>query len=110
MKNLLGTVAQAAVDGPVRIIHLKIGELAGISTDALDFAFEVLSKGTVAEGGKLEFENIPLRIRCAGCGAESHPDSLIFICTECGGSNIEILSGREMEVDYIVVDDEEPGN
>jgi len=109
MKNLLMTV-EAARDreggGPVQVIHLRIGEMSGVSTDALSFAFEVLSKGTAAEGGRLEFERVPLRARCRECGIEFHPDEFVFRCAACGSPELDILAGREMEVDYILLDDE----
>ena len=110
MTNLLGIVERAAsaeCRGPVRVIHLKIGEMSGVSPDAMRFAFEVLSRGTAAEGGTLEIERVPVRVRCAGCGAESSPRELVFRCESCGSGEIEILTGREMEVDYILVGDDD---
>jgi hydrogenase nickel incorporation protein HypA/HybF len=110
MQNMLAIVERAACDaggGPVTVVHLKIGEMAGVSVDALRFAFEVLSPGTVAEGGTLEVERVPLVVGCARCGARSHPDDLVFRCGECGAPEIEILGGREMEVDYILVGEDD---
>ena len=109
MKNLLRTVEDVAVregGAPVHVIHLRIGELSGVNTDALSFAFEVLSKGTLAEKSRLEFERVPLRARCGDCGAEFHPDEFVFRCKKCGSPEIDVLCGREMEVDYILLDDE----
>ena len=109
MRNLLVTVEGARTregGGPVKVIHLRIGEMSGVSIDALSFAFEVLSKGTAAEGGRLEFERVPLRARCRECGAEFHPDEFVFRCSGCGSPETEMLAGREMEVDYILLDDE----
>jgi hydrogenase nickel incorporation protein HypA/HybF len=108
MKNLLAIVDRAARDeggAPVRVVHLRIGEMAGVSEDALRFAFDVMAKGTAAEGASLGVEKVPLRIRCTGCGADSNPADFVFICPECGSRDIEILAGREMEVDYILVGD-----
>lgn len=112
MTNLLGIVERAAsaeCRGPVRVIHLKIGEMSGVNPEAMRFAFEVLSRGTAAEGGSLEIERVPVRVRCARCGAETSPADLVFRCASCGCGEIEILTGREMEVDYILVGDDEPG-
>ena len=113
MQNMLAIVERAARDageGPVRVIHLRIGELAGVGIDALRFAFEVLSAGTAAEGGALEIEQVPLAIRCARCGARSHPSDFIFRCAECDSPEIEILTGREMDVEYILVGEEGGGS
>lgn len=115
MGDLLAIVDRAARTdggGPVRVVHLRIGEMAGVGEDALRFAFEVMSKGTAAEGSALEIEKVPLRARCAACGAHSNPADFVFRCPACGSGDIEILAGREMEVDYILVGDraEEPGD
>lgn len=109
MKNLLRTVEAASAregGGPVKVIHLRIGEMSGVNIDALSFAFEVLSKGTAAEGGRLEFESVPLLACCRECSAEFHPDEFVFRCEKCGSPELEIRAGREMEVDYILLDDE----
>ena len=106
MKNLLSIVEGAACgggEGPVRVIHLRIGEMAGVSEDALRFAFDVMAKGTISEGADLEIEKVALRVRCTACGGESHPSDFVFVCGACGSPAIEILEGREMEVAYILV-------
>jgi hydrogenase nickel incorporation protein HypA/HybF len=108
MKNMLAIVDRAALaegGGPVRLVHLRIGEMAGVSEDALRFAFDVMARGTAAEGASLDVEKVALRIRCAGCGATSSPGDFVFICPACGSRDIEIVAGREMEVDYILVGD-----
>lgn len=109
MKNLLETVERAASGesgGPIKVIHLRIGEMSGVNIDALTFAFDVLKKGTVAERGKLEFEQVPLEAKCKTCGARFHPDGFVFVCGECSSGDLEITSGREMQVDYILIDDD----
>jgi len=110
MKNLLAIVDEAARNeggGPVRVVHLRIGEMAGVSPDALRFAFDVMAKGTAAEGGALEIEHVPLNVRCGSCGATAEPVDFVFVCPVCGSAEIEILTGREMEVDYIVTGEDE---
>lgn len=109
MRNLLEVVEETARrEGATRVdaIHLRIGELAGVSVDSLAFAFEILSKGTPAEGGRLECETVPLSARCRSCGAGFRPEDLVFRCPSCGGAEIEVTAGREMEVDYILLDED----
>ncbi len=115
MGELLAIVDRAARTeggGPVRTVHLRIGEMAGVNEEALRFAFEVMSKGTAAEGSKLEIEKVPLRARCGACGADSNPADFVFRCPACGSGDVMILAGREMEVDYILVGEGagEPGD
>ena len=105
--NMLESVDRAVRKeggGRVEVVHCRIGALSGVSIDALGFAFDVLSRGTVAEGGRLECERVELRTICRKCGEEYAPDDVLLVCPSCG-SRVEILAGREMEVDYILMED-----
>ncbi|MCO6511050.1 MAG: hydrogenase maturation nickel metallochaperone HypA [Aridibacter famidurans] len=85
-------------------IKLRIGELSGVVSDSIEFAFEVLRQGTLAEEAALEIEPVPLRVVCRTCGpAETLAGDLALICKNCG-SGLEIVSGREMKVEYIDLD------
>lgn len=110
MTNLLEVVEMTVrKEGSTKVdvIHLRIGEMSGVNIEALTFAFEVLSKETLAETAQLKCETVPLAIRCRVCGLESHPDEFVFRCSSCESSEIDIVSGREMEIDYISVEDDE---
>ncbi len=109
MHNLLEIVTATADRegaGTIDVIHLRIGEMAGINFESLEFAFEILSKGTRAEGGRLECDRVALMGKCSACSSEFHPEDLVFRCPECGSGGVEIIAGREMEVDYILLDEE----
>jgi len=113
MKGLLDIVAETArreKASKVDLIHLRIGEMAGVNFESLRFAFDILSKGTPADGGSLEYEEVPLRGRCRECSKEFHPERLVFRCPSCGGASVEIVSGREMEVDYILLGEDGDGS
>jgi len=94
---------EAARAGAVRVksVRLLIGELSGAVPDAMRFAFEVVSKGTLADGAALEIVSVPLTARCRGCGAEFAVEGYAFSCEKCGGPDIEIVSGRELMVDEV---------
>jgi hydrogenase nickel incorporation protein HypA/HybF len=49
--------------GKVRKIKLRIGEFRGVVGDALEFSFQVLKKGTLAECAELEVETLRNRSR-----------------------------------------------
>jgi hydrogenase nickel incorporation protein HypA/HybF len=109
MKNLLDVVVNTAEKEGAKsidLIHLRIGEISGVNIDSLRFAFEILSRETVAAGAKLECEKVLLAGRCMDCGEDFRPNDLVFRCPSCGSVSIEISAGREMEVDYILLDNE----
>jgi len=110
MKNILKIAGDAALSrgggGKVTLVHLRIGEMSGVCEESLRFAFQVLNAGTVCEGAGLGIERVPIRVTCRRCGAEYHPEEFTFVCRECGSPKLNIDSGREMEIDYILTDDE----
>jgi hydrogenase nickel incorporation protein HypA/HybF len=82
----------------VLAIRMRIGALSGVVPDALSFAFECLSRGTPAEGGRLEIESVPAACWCASCNKEFEAPELGFECPACGKTSTEIRRGREIEV------------
>ena len=94
-------------DRPVKVnaVRIRLGELSGIVPDSLEFCFSAIVAGTSLEGATLMMERVPLTARCADCGATSAIDQSIFACPACGGSALQITTGREMNVVAIDVDD-----
>jgi hydrogenase nickel incorporation protein HypA/HybF len=81
--------------------------MSGVVPEALSFAFECVSPGTRFAGAKLEIENVPLVVRCESCDAESRLDEPFFFCPKCGGFSLTVVSGDEMNVASVDVDDGE---
>jgi hydrogenase nickel incorporation protein HypA/HybF len=69
----------------IEVIRLRVGVLSGVVPEALEFAFESLKKGTLAEHGKLEIERVPALFTCTSCGRRLERDSMEFDCPGCGG-------------------------
>ena len=85
-------------------IKLQIGEFTGVAKEALEFSFEVIKQGTLAEDAQLEIEVIKLRKRCPGCDEVfESKDQFDFFCPQCNAP-AEIISGREMQIEYIDLD------
>jgi len=82
----------------VHAIRLRIGTLSGVVPEALRFAFEALSPGTLAEGARMEIEDVPARFWCGPCRKEFASDNLCSECPKCHTPSGEIRAGREMEV------------
>lgn len=89
----------------IRKVRLVVGEMSAVVPEALQFCFEVASEGTVAEGAGLEIEKRPLKARCKSCGREFAVQDYTFICPSCGGYHTETISGNELYVDCIEIDD-----
>lgn len=106
MESALSLVSRHAAENKARRVSrivLRIGALAGVELDALRFAFDAVSRGTVAEGAALEIEPVPVAVYCAGCKQEfsGETDGYIFTCPTCGDLCGEIRRGRELELSRI---------
>ncbi len=79
-------------------IRLRVGQLSGVVPEALIFAFDVLTQGTLAAGSKLEIESIPVACHCPHCDLEFQPTDWIYECPQCQTISTEIQQGRELEL------------
>jgi hydrogenase nickel incorporation protein HypA/HybF len=85
-------------------INLVVGELAGFVDDSIQFYFDMLSPGTIAEGAKLAIRRVPARIRCRACGEEFALQDLNWLCPKCSAVGGAVVQGREFLVESIEVE------
>lgn len=89
----------------VTAVNLRVGPLRQVVPDALAFAFDLAARGTGCEGARLEQELVPCRLRCPSCDVEWTTPEPSFRCRECGWP-ATVLSGDELQLDSIEVEDE----
>lgn len=82
----------------VSTIRIVVGELTGFVPESIQFYFETMSKNTVAEGAALEFEELPVSLRCRSCGHAFQPRSREWGCPACASQEVDIEGGRELYV------------
>lgn len=110
--GIVASILEASFDaarkqGATRITEIKVsvGELTEIQEFALDFAFESLTPDTMADGATLVVKHIGARSRCASCGAEFDHGRFEIVCPECSSFITELLTGKELTIDSIEIDD-----
>ena len=54
----------------VKTVRLEIGRFSGVEKPALEFAFDVVMRGSIAEGAQLEMIDLPGRAMCYDCVKE----------------------------------------
>lgn len=82
----------------VSTIRVVVGALTGFVPDSIQFYFETMSKNTVAEGATLEFEELPVKLRCRACAQLFAPETREWTCAGCGSSEVDIEGGRELYI------------
>ncbi|MBI3599687.1 MAG: hydrogenase maturation nickel metallochaperone HypA [Nitrospinae bacterium] len=85
----------------ITMIKLKIGEMAGVVIDSINFCFEAIKENTIARDAKLLIEHIPLMGRCKECGADFRITDYRFICEKCNGNKIDLISGKELQIEEL---------
>lgn len=96
--------AQRAGAQRITVINLVIGDLSSIVDDSVQFYFDFLSPGTLAEGAQLHFERVAARFRCRECGQEFTPQDRDWRCPRCQVVGGEVIAGKEFYVDSIEVE------
>ncbi|MFU0507135.1 hydrogenase maturation nickel metallochaperone HypA [Pseudaminobacter sp. NGMCC 1.201702] len=100
----------ASKHGGARVtdMHVRLGAMCGIAR-SLYFCFGPATRGTLCEGAKLHIEEVPLTIFCDSCGEARSPISFSNLrCPDCGRPSRKVLSGREMELTHIGLEEEAP--
>ncbi|MGE0816144.1 MAG: hydrogenase maturation nickel metallochaperone HypA [Vicinamibacterales bacterium] len=90
----------------VRTIRVRVGDLAGVVVPSLDFCFEAIVAGTPWQRASLAVEHVPARAACFGCGAVFTTTSPGAGCPSCGAPGVRMVSGGELHVDAVDLDDE----
>lgn len=85
-------------------LHLVIGQLASIVDDCVAFYWDVIARGTLAEGAKLHFRRVPARLACQRCGAEYNLDGQDPSCPTCGSLAVRVLAGEEFQLEAIDIE------
>ena len=87
----------------VEQIDLDIGALAGVDDHALEFAWEAGVRNTVLEKAQRIIHKHMGRARCLECDKEFEVFTLYDPCPLCGEHLLEILEGKEMKIQSMVL-------
>jgi hydrogenase nickel incorporation protein HypA/HybF len=99
------------VDGEVRSVKVRLGRLSGVVPQSLDFCFSSIVDETPLRGARLEIEPVPVRAECLTCGdAFTREDDAVYICPQCRGTEIRFITGTELQVAEVTLEDGEDGN
>jgi hydrogenase nickel incorporation protein HypA/HybF len=89
-------------------IGVRIGELAAVDPDSLQFCFDVLKQDAGFHNLQLDIEFLRQRHRCDLCQREFNVQNYDLHCPECGKSTTLCVNGDELELAYLEVEQHEP--
>jgi hydrogenase nickel incorporation protein HypA/HybF len=111
-QNIVEIVGQYVAPGEqerVRTITVRVGAMAGVVPDSLEFCFAAVIHHTPLANARMVLEQVPFIIHCHSCNFTGETEPGIAICPECGSPDTEIRSGTELQVVSIDVDEESTG-
>ena len=95
--------AKAAQAERIHCLRMRVGALSGVVPESLEFAFEILAKGTMAEGATLSVERVPIVCFCPTCDREFPAADLYCECPGCHQPSVDVRQGRELELAFLEV-------
>jgi hydrogenase nickel incorporation protein HypA/HybF len=98
-------VRRAGQSGRVLRLELAVGRLSGVHCESLRFGFDLISRGTIAEGAELNIHEPRAVCVCRACGGREEIDDLVCECPKCRSAEISIEEGRELLLQSIELDD-----
>jgi hydrogenase nickel incorporation protein HypA/HybF len=88
-------------------LRLRLGPLAGVIREALLSAYEMAREGTDFAACQLVIEDVPVMIHCRTCNADHPvPPPWQLICPACGRGEVDLVSGRELDLAAMEIADE----
>ncbi len=114
--NICQTIVDSALahikgtdSSKVRLVKITVvmGRLRQIVPDYLHSAYELLTKGTIAEGSSLEIKLTPIVFTCDSCGQNTESDKARFRCGSCGSQRGQVSGGRELYLESLEVEEDD---
>lgn len=100
---------QAAQNGARRVtgVWLKVGAFSCVEQSALTFCFELVCRGTIAEGCALHIEEQTAECWCPDCQQYVHLLSQhVRRCPQCQSNELRIVADDGLQIQRIEIDQE----
>ncbi len=91
---------QAETEGAsqIHLLKIRISKEADLNIRPLQSAFEMFTRGTIAEGAHLEIETVSVIYHCALCDWDFYSINEEDKCPLCGKVSQQVVSGKEIEL------------
>lgn len=88
----------------VKTVWLEIGQLSSVEPEAMRFCFDAVTRGSLAEGARLEIVIVDGGGQCMNCGQTVRLAAVYDACPACGGYPVTPVSGTEMRIKELEVE------
>lgn len=87
----------------VKRVCLEIGPLSGVEAEALRFGFDVVMRGSLAEGAQLDIIDCPAEAWCMNCAEKVPIQQRFDACCKCGSHQLQVTAGEELRIKELEV-------
>lgn len=98
MLEIIEQQAAVADFDRVRAVRLEVGALSCVERQALEFCFESVTRGSVAEGAALVITDVPGAAWCWDCEAVVPLARRGEACEHCDGYRLKVKDGEQVRI------------
>jgi hydrogenase nickel incorporation protein HypA/HybF len=88
----------------VKTVWLEIGAFSGVEAPAMQFSYEVVTRGSLAEGSELKIVELPATAWCMQCTETVQVEQRYDPCPKCGGFQLQTTGGEELRIKELEVE------
>ncbi len=103
-ESLLRLALDHADGGRITDLYIVVGQLSSFVDDSVQFYWNIISEGTLAEHSRLHFRRPTAEMQCSECQYQYQLSADHFACPNCGSAKVQLLSGNEFYLDAIEVE------
>ena len=95
----------AAAGRTVARVRVDVGHLRQVVPDTLVHSWEMVVFESELAGAELDVRYVPAVIECRACGAHTELEHLVVRCARCDGTDTTVVSGDELMVTSLDLDE-----
>jgi hydrogenase nickel incorporation protein HypA/HybF len=107
--SIVESVTESAAAHPgarVKEVRLRVGALASVVEDSLQFCWELATQDSPLAGAALVIHVLPVIVHCDACRADAEIAGVqSFRCPKCGALAADLRQGRELEIASIELEE-----
>lgn len=104
---IVATAVKHAEGNAVTVVTVRTGRLRQVVPESLEFYWDIVTRGTVCDGARLDLEVVPAVLACGACAHEWEIEAPLFRCPACDETDVAVVRGNELEVESIEIEEEE---
>ncbi|MEW5963590.1 MAG: hydrogenase maturation nickel metallochaperone HypA [Pseudomonadota bacterium] len=85
-------------------VCLEVGPLSGVEVEALRFGFDVVMRGSIADGALLEIIECSAHAWCMQCADVVPIKARYDACSRCGSHQLQVTAGEELRIKELEVE------